>query len=200
MPSDISTAAFFIVLTLLLKDSELILPNVSLNETRIGIISILKEMGAYIEIENIKTFNGEKRGDIIVKSSKLVNVAIPAEIIPNIIDEIPILAIAGLFAEGNFVIKNASELRHKESDRIKSVCENLKLLGVDIIEFEDGFEISGMTNNEKVTFESYDDHRIAMSFSVLSLLLEQGGAINNFECVNISNPNFLKQLESVINI
>ena len=149
-------------------------------------------MRGNIEFDNIKIINGEKRGDIIVKSSNLVNVTIPAEIIPNIIDEIPILAIAGLFAEGNFVIRNASELRHKESDRIKSVCENLKLLGVDLIEYEDGFEISGIPNKEKVTFESYDDHRIAMSFSVLSLLLEQGGAINNFECVNISNPNFLK--------
>ncbi len=132
-------------------------------------------MKGNIEFDNVKVTNGEKRGDIIVKSSNLVNVSIPAEIIPNIIDEIPILAIAGLFAEGNFNIRNASELRHKESDRIKSVCENLKLLGVDLIEYEDGFEISGMPKNEKVTFESYDDHRIAMSFAVLSLLLEQGG-------------------------
>ena len=198
VPSDISTAAFFIVLSLLSKHSELILPNVSLNDTRVGVISVLKKMKGNIEFDNIKIINGEKRGDIIVKSSNLVNVSIPAEIIPNIIDEIPILAIAGLFAEGNFVIRGASELRHKESDRIKSVCDNLKLLGVDLIEFEDGFEISGMPNNEKVTFESYDDHRIAMSFGILSLLLAQGGAINNFECVNISNPNFLKQLESVI--
>lgn len=198
VPSDISTAAFFIVLTLLSKNSELILPNVSLNETRVGIISVLKKMRGNIEFENIKTINGEKRGDIIVKSSNLINVHIPAEIIPNIIDEIPILAIAGLFAEGKFEIRNAAELRHKESDRIKAVCENLKLLNVELNEFEDGFEITGKPNNDKVTFESYDDHRIAMSFSILSLLLEQGGIINNFECVSISNPNFLKQLESVI--
>ena len=197
VPSDISTAAFFIVLTLLSKNSELILPNVSLNDTRVGVISVLKKMKGNIDFDNVKVINGEKRGDIIVKSSNLVNVSIPAEIIPNIIDEIPILAIAGLFAEGNFTIRNASELRHKESDRIKSVCDNLKLLGIDLIEFEDGFEFNGNPNNDKVTFESYDDHRIAMSFSILSLLLDQGGIINNFECVNISNPNFLNQLKQI---
>ena len=197
VPSDISTAAFFIVLTLLLKDSELILQNVSLNETRVGIISVLKKMGAYIEFENIKTFNGEKRGDLIVKSSNLVNVDIPAEIIPNIIDEIPILAIAGIFAEDDFRIRNAKELRHKESDRIKSVCENLKLGGVQVNEFEDGFEIIGPPRINKVNFESYDDHRIAMSFSVLSLLIEEGGSVNNFGCVSISNPNFLDQLRQI---
>ena len=154
-------------------------------------------MKGNIEFDNVKIKNGEKRGDIIVKSSNLVNVSIPAEIIPNIIDEIPILAIAGLFAEGTFTIRNASELRHKESDRIKSVCKNLKLLGVDLIEFEDGFEITGQPNSDKATFESYDDHRIAMSFAILSLILEQGGKINNFECVSISNPNFLNQLRQI---
>lgn len=198
VPSDISTAAFFIILTLLSKNSELKLPNISLNISRIGIISILKKMGADIEFENVEIMNGEKRGDIIVKSSELKNVEIPAEIIPNIIDEIPILSIAGIFAEGDFVVRNAKELRHKESDRIKSVCENLKLVGLNINEFEDGFQISGNLNQSKATFESYDDHRIAMAFSVLSVLMDQGGTINNFECVAISNPNFEKQLEAII--
>ncbi len=197
VPSDISTASFFMVLTLLSPNSELILPNISLNQSRIGILTVLKEMGADIEFDKVKTLNGEKRGDIIVKSSNLVNVNIPAEIIPNIIDEIPILAIAGIFAEGNFVVRNAKELRHKESDRIKSVCENLKLVGLDINEFEDGFELIGKPNLNKVIFESYDDHRIAMAFSVLSLLMQQGGSVNNIECVNISNPNFLDQLSHI---
>ena len=202
VPSDISTAAFFIVLTLLSNNSELRLPNVLLNETRIGIISILKKMNGNIEYENVKTLNGEKRGDLIVKSSELINVDIPSEIIPNIIDEIPILSVAGLFAKGNFEIRNAKELRHKESDRISSVCNNLKSLGVDIIEHEDGFEIiknnsDSFKRNEKVTFESFDDHRIAMAFSVMSVLLDSGGSISNFECVNISNPDFLKQLATI---
>jgi 3-phosphoshikimate 1-carboxyvinyltransferase len=154
-------------------------------------------MGAFIEFDNINILNGEKRGDLIVRSSKLINVDIPAEIIPNIIDEIPILAIAGIFAEGDFIIKNAKELRHKESDRIKSVCENLKLVNLDINEFDDGFSVSGILSGTNVTFESYDDHRIAMAFSVLSLLMVQGSSVKNFECVNISNPYFLKQLEGV---
>ena len=201
VPSDISTAAFFIILTLLSKNSELKLPNVSLNETRIGIISILKKMNGNIELENIKILGGEKRGDIIVKSSQLKNIEVSKEIIPNIIDEIPILSIAGLFAEGNFKIRNAKELRHKESDRIKSVCNNLKLLGLDIIEYEDGFEIIKDSNKEitkeKLTFESYDDHRIAMVFAVLSMILPQGGAINNFDCVSISNPDFINQIKTI---
>jgi 3-phosphoshikimate 1-carboxyvinyltransferase len=157
-------------------------------------------MGANIELENVKIINGEKRGKLIVKSSKLINVDIPAEIIPNIIDEIPILSIAGVFAEGDFEIRGAKELRFKESDRIKSVCDNFKLIGLNVNEFEDGFEISGSPAKNKVNFESYNDHRIAMSFSVLSLLIEQGGIVNNFECVSISNPNFLGQLESIVNL
>jgi len=198
VPSDISTAAFFIILTLLSKGSELNLPNISLNESRIGIITVLINMGADIKFDNIKTINGEKRGDIVVRSSKLTNIEILPEIIPNIIDEIPILAIAGIFADGNFVIRKAKELRHKESDRIKSVCDNLKLIGLCVTEFEDGFEITGKPNLGKVTFESYDDHRIAMAFSILSLLIDQGGTINNFECVAISNPHFINQVNSII--
>jgi 3-phosphoshikimate 1-carboxyvinyltransferase len=198
VPSDISTAAFFIVLTLLSENSELLLPNVSLNETRTGLIKILRDMGGIIETQNERILNGEIRGDLIVKSSKLINMEVPPDLIPNIIDEIPILSIAGLFAEGDFTIRNASELRHKESDRIRSVCENLKLIGVDVEEFEDGFKLSGMPTDARVSFESFDDHRIAMSFSILSLLLEQGGSIENFECVNISNPDFLKQLHQIV--
>ncbi|PID56702.1 MAG: 3-phosphoshikimate 1-carboxyvinyltransferase [Ignavibacteriae bacterium] len=200
IPSDISTAAFFIVLTLLVKDSELILPNVSLNESRTGILKVLKEMGANFEYDNVKEINGEARGTLIVKSSKLKNISITSEIIPNIIDEIPILAIAGIFAEGDFIIRNAKELRVKESDRIKSVCKNLKLLNLNVMEFEDGFQISGSPNNVKATFESFDDHRIAMTFTILSFLLEQGGTVKQFECVNISNPNFLEQVKQITRI
>jgi 3-phosphoshikimate 1-carboxyvinyltransferase len=201
VPSDISTAAFFIVLTLLSDNSELRLANVSLNKTRTGIISVLKDMNGNIEYENVQTLNGEKRGDIIVKSSKLKNIEIPEKIIPNIIDEIPVLSIAGLFAEGNFKIRNAKELRHKESDRIKSVCNNLSLLGIDIVEHDDGFEIlkedKKSISKETISFESYDDHRIAMAFSVLSMLLEQGGIVKYFNCVSISNPNFLTQIKTI---
>jgi len=197
IPSDISTAAFFIVLTLLSKDSELILKNVSLNETRTGILKVLRAMGGNIEIISENTSNNEKYGDLRISSSKLVNVPLEASIIPNIIDEIPILAVAGLFAEGVFKIRNALELRMKESDRIKSVCSNFRQLGLQVEEFNDGFIIGGSAKNKKVIFESFGDHRIAMAFSIFSLLLEEGGKINNFECVKISNPNFISQLKSI---
>lgn len=198
IPSDISSASFFIVLTLLSKNSELIIQSVSLNETRTGILEILKRMGANIEIDNIILENGEMRGDIIVKSSKLKNVDVPSSIIPNIIDEIPILSVAGVFAEGNFRISKAKELRVKESDRIKSICNNFKLAGLNIVEFEDGFEISGIPTNAKVAYESYGDHRIAMAFAVMAMLSEFGGSVNQFEAVNVSNPDFLNQIKAIV--
>jgi 3-phosphoshikimate 1-carboxyvinyltransferase len=198
VPSDISTAAFFIVLTLLSKNSELILRDVSLNETRIGILKVLKEMGGDIEIQNEKISSGEPFGDIVVKSSELKNVEIKSEIIPNIIDEIPILSVAGLFAEGSFQIQNAKELRKKESDRINSLCYNYRLLGLNVDETQDGFSISGEIKHHSFAFESFNDHRIAMAFSVLSMLLKDGAKINKFECVGISNPNFIFQLKKIV--
>jgi len=197
VPSDISTAAFFIVLTLLAENSELLIRNVLLNETRTGILEILKRMNANIEIKNIKISNNEKYGDLIVKSSELKNILIEKEIIPNIIDEIPILTIAGIFAEGIFEIRNAEELRKKESDRIDAICKNLRKLGLEVDEYSDGFSVSGEITESELTFESFDDHRIAMSFAVLSMLLNDGGSVNNFECVSISNPYFLNQINTI---
>lgn len=197
IPADISSAAFFIVATLITKNSEVLIKNVSLNPTRTGIISILKKMGAKIEIVNQKNELGEEAGDIFVRSSKLENINIPKEIIPNIIDEIPILSIAGIFAEGDFVINHADELRVKESDRIKSLVENYKKVGLNVIENSDGFILSGEIKNNYAEFESYGDHRIAMSFAILSSMLENGGKVNDFECVKISNPKFLEQLKSL---
>ncbi len=195
IPADISTAAFFIVLGLLSKNSEILIKNVSLNETRIGIVDILKSMGGKIYIENELTENGERIGDIRIISSSLKNVEIPATIIPNVIDEIPILSVAGVFADGNFKITNAHELRVKESDRIKALCENFKRAGLVVDEFKDGFEISGEINIKNPLFESYGDHRIAMAFAIMSILLQNGGRVNNFECVSVSNPDFLSQLK-----
>lgn len=197
IPSDVSTAAFFIVLTLLSKNSFLTLRNVTLNESRTGYLEILKKMGASIEIENKEEKAGEEFGDLVVKSSKLSNIKIPGNLIPNIIDEIPILAVAGIFADGEFEISNASELRTKESDRIKTICENLRLLDLTVDEKDDGFSIKGDIKNIKVEFQCNDDHRIAMAFSVLSMLLENGGKVNGIDCVKISNPGFLKQVNRV---
>ncbi|MBI5730558.1 MAG: 3-phosphoshikimate 1-carboxyvinyltransferase [Ignavibacteriales bacterium] len=199
VPSDISSAAFFIVLALIKKKSKIFIRNVSLNETRTGVINILQQMGGKIEIENEREEKGEKVGDIRVYSSKLKNVSIPKTIIPNIIDEIPILSVAGIFAEGNFRINNAKELRVKESDRIKSLCNNFRKAGLIVDEFEDGFELSGNVSNAETLFESYGDHRIAMAFGVLNMLMKKGGSVNDFECVGVSNPQFVAQINNLCN-
>lgn len=198
VPSDISTASFFIILTLVSKNSSLLIKNVSLNETRTGILKILKEMGADVRIENIKDENSEPYGDLRIFSSSLKNIHIPEEIIPNIIDEIPILSIAGIFAEGKFEVRNAAELRAKETDRINALCYNFRILGLSVEEFQDGFKIQGDIKINKPVFESFGDHRIAMSFGILSLLLKDGGKVNKFNCVNISNPDFISQLSKII--
>ncbi len=199
IPSDISSAAFFIVLGLLTKNSVILIRNVSLNETRTGVINILHQMGGKIDIDNEREEKGEKVGDVRVYSSKLKNVSIPRTIIPNIIDEIPILSVAGIFAEGNFKINNAKELRVKESDRINSLCVNFKRAGLTVDEFEDGFELSGTVSNKETIFESYGDHRIAMAFGVLSMLMKNGGSVNDFECVGVSNPQFVEQVNNLRN-
>ncbi len=197
VPSDISTAIFFIMLTLSAKNSELKIKDVTLNESRTGILKILKKMGAKIEIENEKTSSGEVYGDVIVRSSKLQNIKIDESIIPNIIDEIPAFTIAGIFAEGDFEIRNAKELRFKETDRIKAVCENLRHAGLDVNEYEDGYRISGKIENKNPEFNSFNDHRIAMTFGIFSSLLKNGGKVNNFDSVKISNPHFLNQLKEI---
>ncbi len=198
VPCDISSSAFFIVLALLTRNSEIVIKNVSINDTRTGIIEVLKNMGGQITIENFRTDNGEEVGDIRVISSELHNVEIPVEMIPNIIDEIPILSIAGVFAEGNFKISGAKELRVKESDRIKSLCDNFRRIGLSVNEYEDGFDLKGKISAQSVMFESFGDHRIAMASAVLGMLNETGGKVNGFECVAISNPNFLNQVESLL--
>lgn len=197
IPGDVSSAAFFIVLTLLSENSELIIRDVSLNPTRTGFIELLKQMNAKILIENVRYSSNEPYGDIIVKSSDLKNIVIENEIIPNIIDEIPILSIAGVFAKGSFEIRNCKELRYKESDRIKSICENLKMIGLDVQEFDDGFIIDGEIKNTSAAFHSFGDHRIAMAFSVLAMLMGNNSSVEEIGCVSISNPEFFKQVESI---
>ncbi|MBZ0179138.1 MAG: 3-phosphoshikimate 1-carboxyvinyltransferase [Melioribacteraceae bacterium] len=198
VPSDISTAAFFIVLGLLADNCELTLYNVLLNETRTGVLQILKEMGGDITLSNIEKLNGEKRGDLIVRSSELKNIKIDKRLIPNIIDEIPILAAAGFFADGEFEIRNAEELRHKESDRIKSICSNFKNNNIPIVEFADGFKIEECKIPPTGKFNSFGDHRIAMTFSIVSMLFKNGGEVNGFECCAVSNPHFIDQINSIV--
>jgi 3-phosphoshikimate 1-carboxyvinyltransferase len=197
VPSDISSAVFFITAALIVPGSELEIKNISLNPSRTAILDIFRSMGGKIEVQNEHNYANEPSGDLIVSSSELKNIPIPADIIPSIIDEIPALAVTALFAEGEFSISGAEELRHKESDRISSTCHNLKAAGIPVEEYIDGFSFSNKGLSSNLYFNSFGDHRIAMAFSLLAMLSETGGAVDDFDCVSISNPDFLTQIGSI---
>jgi 3-phosphoshikimate 1-carboxyvinyltransferase len=197
IPADISSAVFFITAALITPGSELLIKNVSLNPSRTAILDIFRQMGGSIEIENIQNYANEPSGDLIIKSSVLKNVIIPPEIIPNIIDEIPALTIAAIHSEGEFSIAGAGELRHKETDRIAAICSNLKTAGIKVEEYIDGFYFSAKEYNRNLFFNSFGDHRIAMAFSVMSMLSEHGGMVEDFQCISISNPDFINQINSI---
>lgn len=188
---DISSAAYFIAAALLVPNSEIILKNVGLNPTRTGILDILEKMGADIEILNKHTVSNEVTGDLRVKYSELKACKIEGDIIPSLIDEIPILAVIATQAEGQTVIKDAQDLRNKESDRIKAVVTELKKLGAAIEETTDGMIIHGKTDLKGgIELETYQDHRIAMSLYIAGLLCPKEILIRNFDWVNISFPEF----------
>ncbi len=194
IPSDISSAAFFIVAALINKGSEIILKNVGLNTARTGILEILKRMGGSIEIQDKRIECGEDVGDLVVKSSDLKGIEISGEDIPRAIDELPIIAAAACFAEGRTVITDAKELRVKETDRIKAVVSEFSKLGADITELEDGMIINGSQQLKGNICDSWGDHRIAMSLAIAATLSSGETTINNSECVNISYPEFFDTL------
>lgn len=196
IPGDISSAAFFLVAGAIIPSSEILIKDVGLNPTRTGIIDILVKMGADLTVENHRIECGEDIGDIRIKYSKLKGIEIEAEIIPRVIDELPIIAVAATQAEGTTVIKGAEDLRHKESDRITAVCTELKKLGAEIEETPDGFIINGKTKLKgNCILNTYHDHRIAMSGYVAGLLCEEPIEIFEFEWVNTSFPEFTKIFE-----
>ena len=197
VPSDISSAAFFMAAATLVPDSELILENVGINPTRDGVIKVLKDMGANIEIINSND-EFEPVADIKVSYSKLHATTIGGEIIPTLIDELPLLAAVASLAEGKTIIKDATELKVKESNRIKVMCEELSKLGVNVVETEDGMEIEG-TNKllGNVTISTHDDHRIAMTFAILGLISDGEIKLDNKNCVEISYPGFFDDLRKV---
>ena len=197
VPSDISSAAFFMAAATLVPDSELILENVGINPTRDGVIKVLKDMGANIEIINSND-EFEPVADIKVSYSKLHATTIGGDIIPTLIDELPLLAAVASLAEGKTIIKDAAELKVKESNRIKVMCEELSKLGVNVVETEDGMEIEG-TNKllGNVTISTHDDHRIAMTFAILGLISDGEIQLDNKNCVEISYPGFFDDLRKV---
>jgi len=196
VPGDISSASFFIVAALITKNSNLLIKDVGLNPTRTGILDVLKMMGAEISIINERNLNNEPIGDLLVKSSKLKGLEISGDMIPSLIDEIPIISILATQAEGKTTIKDAKELRYKETDRIKAICSELTKLGIEITEKDDGFDIIGKQKIKgNCTCNSYNDHRIAMSLAIAGTIAENPIKIQNFECVNISFPEFLSIYE-----
>lgn len=197
VPADISSAAYFIVMACICKNSEILLKNVGINETRTGIIDALQSMGGNITIENEKIVNGEKIGDIRVKYSALHGTTIGGADIPRLIDEIPVIAVAGCFAEGTTIIKDAQELKVKESNRIKTIITELKKFGADITETEDGMIIQGGNILKGCVTQSYQDHRIAMSMAVAGTAALGETTITGAECTNISFPNFYDIISSI---
>ena len=196
---DFSSASFIIVAALISPESEVIIKNVGLNRTRNGLLKVLVLMGADIEIKNIKNICNEESGDILVRSSNLNGVDIPEDIIPNIIDEIPILSIAAAFAEGTTNINNAKELRVKESDRIHAIAEGLKKLNINHEVFDDGLSITGtngfVDTSEKIN--SFDDHRIAMSFLIAGIRSKNGVRVKNCKNIETSFPHFKDIMNSL---
>lgn len=197
---DISSAAFYMVAALIVPNSDITIKNVGINETRSGIIDVLKAMNGNIELINERTISNEKVADIRVKYSKLKATTIQGEIIPRLIDEIPVIAVAATQAEGTTIIKNAQDLRNKEADRITAVKTELQKLGANIEETDDGFIINGKTElTGNCEIECYHDHRIAMSAYVAGLICKKPIKINEFQWVNISFPEFL-DLISILTI
>lgn len=199
IPGDISSAAYFIVSALITPNSDIILKNVGLNQTRTGILDVVKQMGADLEILDERTICGEKVGDLRVKYTKDLKACnISGEIIPRLIDEIPVIAVLATQADGQTRISDAQDLRNKESDRISALVNELKKLGAKIEETPDGMIIEGKTVlSGNCEVETYHDHRLAMSLYVAGLICNKEILINEFEWVNISFPTFLNLFENL---
>ena len=195
MPGDISSAAFWLVAASVIPHSELLLKNVGINPTRTGILDVLQAMGADITLQNQRNSGSEPVADILARSSKLHGTSFGADIMPRLIDEIPVLTVAAMLAEGRTVITGAGELRVKETDRIQAISDQFNKLCPCIEATEDGLIIQG-TSPEKwhqATCFSYDDHRIAMTLAVAGMA-GQGVEIENPDCINISYPSFYEEM------
>jgi len=199
IPGDISSAAYFIAATSILRGSQIIIKQVGVNPTRTGIVEILKKMGAKIDILNYHIKSNEPQADLKIEYSELKGVEINQEDVPSLIDELPLIAVVATQAQGKTVVSGAKELRVKESDRIKAIVSELKKMEADIEEKEDGFVVNGPTILQGAVCESYNDHRIAMSLAVGALLAEGKTVIKNSECIDISFPGFEKILQNLIN-
>lgn len=196
---DISSAAFIIVAASIVKGSEVIIKNVGLNETRTGILDVLKSMNGNFEIVDKRLVGGEIVGDLIIRySDNLIATTIDSDLIPRLIDEIPVIAVLATQAEGTTIIKDAKELKVKESNRIKAIVDNLKNMGADIEELEDGMVINGKCKLKGAKIKAFNDHRIAMAFSVASLISKGKTYIDNTTCIDISFPGYFNLLNTLL--
>ena len=198
VPGDISSAAFFLVGASIVPGSEVVLRNVGINPTRDGVISALRAMGAKIEVLDVRNEDSEPAADLLVRYAPLHGTEIGGALIPRLIDELPVLAAAAAVAEGRTVIRDAAELKVKESNRIRTMAEGLSRLGAKVEETEDGLIIDGGAALHGGAVESYSDHRIAMSFAILSLVTDGEVRISDPDCVNISAPTFYEDLKSLL--
>lgn len=198
VPGDISSAAFFLVLGSLVGSGELILKDVGVNPTRTGILDVLQAMGADIELSDVLDICGEPRATLRVRPSRLKGIEISGSLIPRLIDEIPILAVAACFADGETVIRDAAELRIKESDRIRSVADGLNALGAKVEELPDGLRIHGQPTLRGGYASSLGDHRLAMAWAIAGLLSEEGVSVENMEAAEVSYPDFLTVIKQVV--
>lgn len=197
VPGDISSAAFFLVAGAIIPDSEIVLKNVGLNPTRTGIIEIMNKMGANLEIYQKEADSFEPAGDITVKTSSLRGTVIEGDVIPRLIDEIPIIALLATQAEGTTIIKDASELKVKETNRIDTVVQELSKLGASIEATDDGMIIHGGATLTGGTVSSHGDHRIGMMLAIASLLCKEKVELENPEAISVSYPNFFNHLNSL---
>ena len=197
VPGDISSAAYFLAAGLIAENSEITIKNVGINPTRDGIIDVIKMMGGDMTFANVNADSGEPTADITVKTSSLKGCVIEGDIIPKLIDEIPVIAILACFAEGETVIKDAAELKVKESNRIDVMVNNLSAMGADITGTDDGMIIRGGKPLHSAVIHSRKDHRIAMSFAIAAMCAEGETEILDADCVNISYPDFYRDLEKL---
>jgi len=198
VPGDISSAAFFLVAATIVPGSELLIRGVGVNPTRTGIIDILIAMGADIELLDLRQASGEPVADLLVRSARLKGIEIGGDLVPRAIDEFPIICVAASLAEGRTVIRDARELRVKETDRIAAMAANLRKGGVQIVETEDGMEITGRETLLGSVAESFGDHRIAMSMLVAGLVADGESEVRDVECISTSFPDFSGLLAKVM--
>ena len=197
VPGDISSAAFFMAAAAAMPGSRLIIEGVGLNPTRTGIIDVLREMGATIDIDNITESGGEEAGDIIIRGKKLKGINISKEIIPRLIDEIPVIAVVAAVAQGKTTITGAEELKVKESNRITSMVTEMKKVGIKVRELSDGMEIEGENTLIGGVVDSHGDHRIAMAMAIAGLFSRDTVKIQDSGCIDVSFPDFDKKLKQV---